>query len=94
MGKILDKLYAGELHPADRMIQDCGEYEAMCRKSLREMERFTDKLDADMKLEFDTLMEHYLELTYMEKSHTFSDGFRMGAGIMCEVFFDNGREQA
>lgn len=94
MGKILDKLYAGELHPADRVIRDCKEYEAMCRNSLREMESFTDKLDSDMKQEFDTLMEHYLELTYIEKSQTFSDGFRMGAGIMCEVFYENDREQA
>ena len=69
MGKILDMLYAGELHPADR-------------------------LDEDMRAEFDTLMEHYLELTFMEKSHTFSHGFRLGAGIMCEVFCENGRDQA
>ena len=29
-------------------------------------------------------------LTYIEKSQTFCDGFRLGAGIMCEVF--KGRE--
>ena len=39
-------------------------------------------------------MEHYLELTYLEKSETFCQGFRLGAGIMCEVFSENGREHA
>ena len=93
MGKILDMLYAGELHPADSVIQGCEEYDEMCRESLKEMERFTERLDEDMRAEFDTLMEHYLELTFMEKSHTFSHGFRLGAGIMCEVFCENGRDQ-
>lgn len=94
MGKILEMLYAGELRPADDVIQDSGEYEALCRQSLREVEHFTDRLDSDMKEEFDTLMEHYLELTYLEKSRTFGHGFRLGAGIMCEVFCENGQERA
>ena len=29
------------------------------------------------------------ELTYLEKSQCFSDGFRIGAGVMCEVFYEN-----
>lgn len=94
MGKILNRLYAGELQPADRVIRGSAEYDARCRESLKEMESFTKKLDGDMREEFDTLIEHYLELTYMEKSEAFCHGFRMGAGIMCEVFFENGQEQA
>lgn len=93
MGKILNRLYAGEVHPADSVIRGWGEYEEKCRESLREMEDFTEKLDGAMKSEFDTLMEHYLELTYMEKSHTFSHGFRLGAGIMWEVFYEGGQGQ-
>ena len=50
MGKILDMLYAGELHPADSVIQGCEEYDEMCRESLKEMERFTERLDEDMRL--------------------------------------------
>lgn len=94
MGKILNMLYAGDLHPADCVMQDSADYQALCRESLKEVERFTEKLDAGMKAEFDTLMEHYLELTYLEKTESFSHGFRLGAGIMCEVFSENGRAQA
>ena len=71
MGRILNMLYTGDLHPADCAMQDSAEYQAMCRESLKEVERFTEKLDAGMKAEFDCLMEHYLELTYLEKSETF-----------------------
>lgn len=55
--------------------------------------RFTDKLDRDMKEEFDLLMEHYLELTFIEKTQCFTDGFRIGAGVMCEVFYENAAER-
>ena len=94
MGKILNMLYAGDLHPADCVMQDSADYQALCRESLKEVECFPEQLDAGMKAEFDTLMEHYLELTYLEKTETFSHGFRLGAGIMCEVFSENGQAQA
>lgn len=86
MGNILQQLYAGDLCPSERIIRGNAEYDAMCRISLDDFERFQKKLDDEMREEFDTLMEHYLELTYMEKTQTFCDGFRIGAGIMCEVF--------
>lgn len=54
------------------------------------IEEFSKKLDDESRKSFDALLEHYLELTYIEKSQTFCDGFRLGAGIMCEVF--KGRE--
>ena len=46
-----------------------------------------------MKEEFDLLMEHYLELTFIEKTQCFTDGFRIGAGVMCEVFYENAAER-
>ena len=36
--------------------------------------------------EFQNILDTYLELTYLEKRQSFCDGFRIGAGIMCEVF--------
>ena len=31
-------------------------------------------------------MDHYLEVSFMEKTQAFTDGFRLGAQVMCEVF--------
>ncbi|MCB7319695.1 hypothetical protein LIZ87_13120 [Lacrimispora sp. 210928-DFI.3.58] len=91
---MLAKLYAGDLLPAENRIKGSREYDALCRQSLREIEEFTEKLDEETQKEFEALMEHYLELTYMEKTQTFCDGFRIGAAIMCEVFGGADREAA
>ena len=89
MGKILQQLFRGELCPSEYTIQGNAEYDALTRQSLEEMNRFAGKLSQEEKMEFDRLMEHYLELTYLEKSQCFSDGLRIGAGVMCEVFYEN-----
>ena len=93
MGKILQQLYRGDLCPAENTIRGNAEYDALTRQSMDDFNRFTDKLDRDMKEEFDLLMEHYLELTFIEKTQCFTDGFRIGAGVMCEVFYENAAER-
>ena len=91
--KILQQLYRGDLCPAENTIRGNAEYDALTRQSMDDFNRFTDKLDRDMKEEFDLLMEHYLELTFIEKTQCFTDGFRIGAGVMCEVFYENAAER-
>ena len=59
MGKILQQLYRGDLCPAENTIRGNAEYDALTRQSMDDFNRFTDKLDRDMKEEFDLLMEHY-----------------------------------
>ena len=86
MKNILEQLYSGELVPAESKIEGNEEYETLCRKSLEEIENFTEKLDQESQKEFQNLLDTYLELTFIEKRQSFCDGFRMGAGIMCEVF--------
>ena len=83
MSSILEQLYAGDLTPAENVIQGNEEYDRLCRQSVQEIEEFSKKLDDESRKSFDALLEHYLELTYIEKSQTFCDGFRLGAGIMC-----------
>ncbi len=85
MERWLEKLYAGELAPCDSVVRGNAEYDKLCSQSLREIEAFTAGMDEEARSQFDALMEHYLELTYIEKTQTFCDGFRIGAGIMCEV---------
>ena len=94
MGRILEELYGGSLQPAENRDWDNPEYEERCADSLEEVNEFCARLDEESREAFDQLMEHYLELTYLEKSETFCQGFRLGAGIMCEVFSENGREHA
>ncbi len=89
MEKILQRLYAGELDFAEREIKGNERYDALCARTLLDMEAFTKKLDEDMKREFEAIMESQLELSDIERSQSFSDGFSLGAGIMAEVFETN-----
>lgn len=85
MGKILKRLYAGDIVPANSEIKGDPEYDELCKKVLLELEAFTKKLDDDMRQEFDKIMEAQLELAYMEKSHSFGEGFSLGVGIVMEA---------
>ena len=88
MKTLLEQLYSGELVPAELKTEGNEEYKDLCRKSLKEVEDFTEKLDRESRKKFQDLLDTYLELTYLEKRQAFCEGFRMGAGIMCEVFQD------
>ena len=52
MKNILEQLYAGELVPAELKIEGNEEYETLCRRSLKEIENFTEKLDKENRKEF------------------------------------------
>lgn len=92
MERILEQLYNGDLSPADSRNYDNPQYPGMCQVVLEETEEFAAALKAERREEFDAMMDHYLELCYVEKTQAFSDGFRIGARIMCEVFA-GGRDQ-
>ena len=85
MGKILKQLYFGELNPSPWKEGDGKAYESLCKRTVMELEEFTKKLEEERKEEFNHLMDLYLELTCMEKSQTFSNGFRLGAMMMLET---------
>lgn len=68
MSSILEQLYAGDLTPAENVIQGNEEYDRLCRQSVQEIEEFSKKLDDESRKSFDALLEHYLELTYIEKA--------------------------
>lgn len=94
MGRILEELYSGDLQPAENRNWDNPEYEEKCEASLEEVHAFCERLDQESREAFDTLMENYLELCHIEKTQAFSDGFRIGARMMWEVFGSEVSSQA
>lgn len=59
MKNILEQLYAGELVPAELKIEGNEEYETLCRRSLKEIENFTEKLDKENRKEFQNILDTY-----------------------------------
>lgn len=86
MERILEQLYTGDLCPADNSVVENPDYQRLCRANLEEMDRFANLLTEERREAFDTVMDHYLEVSFMEKTQAFTDGFRLGAQVMCEVF--------
>ncbi len=93
MERILEQLYNGDLCPADSRIYDNPQYPGMCEVVLEETEEFAGALKAERREAFDAMMDHYLELCYVEKTQAFCDGFRIGARMMCEVFASGGEQR-
>ncbi|MBS6953185.1 MAG: hypothetical protein KH230_08110 [Enterocloster asparagiformis] len=86
MERILEQLYAGDLCPADNSVVENPNYRSLCKANLEETDRFANSLTEERREAFDIMMDHYLEVCFMEKTQAFADGFRMGAQVMCEVF--------
>lgn len=87
MERILEMLYNGDISPCDQSHCENPHYRELCRRSLDEADCFAASLDQEKREQFDALMEHYLEICYMEKTQAFTDGFRLGARIMSDVFY-------
>ena len=49
MSSILEQLYAGDLTPAENVIQGNEEYDRLCRQSVQEIEEFSKKLDDESR---------------------------------------------
>lgn len=50
------------------------------------MKPFYSQLSEQQKIDFDDIMRAHYDLVESELEHSFSDGFKMGAKIMSEVF--------
>lgn len=87
MKNILEKLYYGELCPDMQMKPLLNAYKEKHNNLLEKERDFVNKLDATLKEEFEVFMDKYLDITEVDVSQTFIEGFRLGVQMMCEVFY-------
>lgn len=89
MKSILEKLYDGEIHPAEDL---CGskEYQRFhnTKHTSEHDQIYKDlkALDGDVQRRLLEYMEHQTELLSAETPAAFVCGFRLGARIMIEIF--------
>lgn len=86
MNTILEKLYNGEISPAEQFRPQSEEYRALWRRNLREYEAFVQKLGEPLAREFRQIMDDHLDGCPLELSGAFIDGFRLGARMMIDVY--------
>lgn len=86
MKSILQQLYLGELSPSDQFKPLLKEYEKKWEKVCKSQETFINELEEEKQDKWNDLLNNQLALIPLEMAQIFTDGFRLGSRIMCEVF--------
>lgn len=88
MKSILQQLYDGEIALSDQFKPHLKEYREKWEQMGKDITAFTEKLTKEQEVEFNDLMNKHLSTMPVEMAQVFSDGFKLGVRIMCEVFSD------
>ena len=83
MKSVLERLYNGEIIPIEQYKPILEEHK---NKFLKKEEQFAEKLNEEQRKQLEILIDDYLNLFPIEMMQEFSDGFKLGVQLMCEVF--------
>lgn len=86
MTDILNKLYHGEIYPAEQFEPILENYKQKLKNHREQKKDFIGSLSDSMKNEFNEIMDETIDISAMEMAQVFSDGFRLGALMMVEIF--------
>ena len=87
MQKIIEQLYYGEINVAEYFnpLKKEPFAEALAKGRASE-EAFHEKLPDDMKHDFELVLQNRIDSASMEYVNVFSEGFRLGARVMLDIF--------
>lgn len=89
MTSILKKLYEGEISPTSDILVNDQRAKAIDKKIDKKLKYFEGILSEEAYNELDKLGGLYLELTNLQGSASFSQGFRLCAKLIVEIFTEN-----
>lgn len=84
--KILSELYHGNINPVAKLVVQGSAYQ----KAMHQISSLEEKLMAQLDEEQQKLLQDFIsaqgQLKYISGEERFTDGFRMGARMMLEIF--------
>lgn len=83
--KTIQQIYQGETNPSERCRSSEQQYREDKEAQYTRYETFREKLDDDMRQEFDQFMDGEMELENERKLEVFVEGFRLGGRVLLEV---------
>lgn len=86
MNSVIENLYNGNLCPCKHYEPILEHYYEKKEEAFQGYESFIKKLDSKNAKEFEIIMDKHLELLSLEMEQNFSDGFKLGVKLMCEIF--------
>lgn len=88
MPNFLESLYYGELIPNEANVPRDAKYRELSRQVSESMDVWKGKLSGDEFRELEELLGLYQQLQSMELAASFSQGFRLGARMVVEVYVE------
>lgn len=88
MQKIIEKIYRGEIYPAEQIDPMLQNFREKWEKSKSNAEAFSERLSDEFRPLFEAVMADKLEIATLEQTQAFVDGFKLGAKLLVEVIFE------
>ena len=86
---VLEKLWRGEISPAERCIRRGSKYQQASVAFCEKMDAVLDELPPDVRKRLEALSDMKSEINLMENEDFFIYGFRLGAGMVLDVIGDH-----
>ncbi len=86
---LLQRLYDGEIFPAEQIVPKNPEYRELTHKLREEKEYLRERLSESDRERFDAMENLSQEIENLYGSEDFFCGFRLGAGLMMEALTDS-----
>lgn len=93
MNTLLQQLYRGEICPEEQYRPVLEEYKTMRKKHMENYHNFIEKLGSPLDKEFINIMDEQLDTLPLDFFQMFSDGFKLGAKMMIEVFYSEEKKE-
>lgn len=85
MQKTIKQLYDGEIYPNEQLKVNIKGYRSAKNIAFEAHEVFEGKLCQAMKEELDEFLSKHSNVTCIEQTQIFIDGFKLGARLMLEI---------
>ncbi len=82
---IIKELYYGKIAPYEKQVYT-KEYNDIHKKLIATENKFLDKLDDEMKIEYENIIKLHCDLGIVYTEEKFIDGFKIGVKLVQEVF--------
>jgi len=86
MQDIIEKIYRGELYPAEQIEPMLQDFRVKWEESKDNATAFSNQLSDELRPLFESVMVDKLEIATLEQTQAFVDGFKLGARLLVEVF--------
>jgi len=85
---LLERLYAGEFYPAEKVVPGDPDYVSIGHKVGDEIEYVSSRLDGEDNTRFQALLDLMGDMEFIRGYSEFAYGLRTGILLMIELFFN------